>query len=123
MLIYSILLFIQRTLGTPKHQALVSPVCWTLIREQGSNTPAFVGTLGIPGSCPGMGKLTRWHPSGSLALCSLNNDFAQLCNSSDRLEHCTRVSRGTRLVTGYFVWFACMSFIMKALAAAALGLH
>ena len=81
MLIYSILLFIQRTLGTLKHQALVSPVCWTLIREQGSNTPAFVGTLGIPGSCPGMGKLTRWHPSGSLALCSLNNDFAQLCNS------------------------------------------
>ena len=27
------------------------------------------------------------------------------------------------MVTGYLVWFACMSFTMKALDTAALGLH
>ena len=29
----------------------------------------------------------------------------------------------THLVMGYFVWYACMSFTMKALAVAASGLH
>ena len=30
---------------------------------------------------------------------------------------------GTQLVMGYFLWYTCMSFTMKALADAALGLH
>ena len=45
------------------------------------------------------GKLARWHQSGSLAPCSVNNDFARLSNSWDSLQHCA--SRGTGLDTGY----------------------
>ena len=58
-----------------------------------------------------------------LTPCSVNNDFAQLCNSWNHLWHCAWTSWGTHLVTGYFVWYACISFTMKVLASAALGLH
>ena len=49
-----------------------------------------------------MGKLTRWHWSGSLTLCSVNNDFAWLCNGWDHLCHCTCTSWCIHLATGYF---------------------
>ena len=41
----------------------------------------------------------------------------------DHLYHYTFLSRGTCLVTGYFVWYTYMGFTMKTLTAAALGLH
>ena len=65
------------------------------------------------------------HPTLSRPLtpCSVNNDFAWLCNDWDHLLHCTCASWRTHLVTDCFVQFAYMSFAMKALAAAALGLH
>ena len=70
-----------------------------------------------------VGKLTRRSQLGSLALCSVNNDFAWLCNSWDHLQHCACPSWGTLLVMSYPVHHACMSSTMKALAAAALELH
>ena len=33
------------------------------------------------------------------------------------------MSQGTHLVMGYFVWYTCMSFTVKALASAALAPH
>ena len=65
-----------------------------------------------------MEKLTRWNPTLScpLAPCSVNNDFAQLCNIFDCLWHCACASQSTCLVTGYCV-------TVKALAAAAFGSH
>ena len=33
------------------------------------------------------------------------------------------MAQGARLAPSCFVWYACMDFTMKALAAAALGLH
>ena len=64
--------------------------------------------------------------SYSLTPCSVNIDFTQLCKSWYFLWHYACTSQGTCLVMGYFVWYTCMSFTMKtlaALAAAALGLH
>ena len=58
-----------------------------------------------------------------LAPCSVNNDFAWLCNSWAHLQHCACTSWGTRLVTSYPMHYACMSSTLKALAAAALELH
>ena len=67
--------------------------------------------------------------SGSLAPqplthapCFVNNDYVT-AEVWDHLYHCAWMSRGTHLLMGYCVQYACMSFTMKALAAAASGLH
>ena len=54
----------------------------------------------------------------ALAPCFVNNNY----NIWDHLDHCVCGSRGPRKVTGCHVWYPCMRFTMKALAAAALGL-
>ena len=54
---------------------------------------------------------------------SVNNDFTRLCNSWDHSQNWACMLRGTHSVTGYFVLYTCLSFTMKALDAAALGLH
>ena len=41
--------------------------------------------------------------SGSLAPCSVNNDFAWLCKSWDCLQHCACMSQAHRVVWGYVV--------------------
>ena len=46
-----------------------------------------------------------------------------LCHSWDHFQPYACTSQGTRVLTGYFVRFPCMSFTMKALAAAAPGLQ
>ena len=79
-------------------------------------------------SCP----MLSW----PLTPCSVNNDFAQLCNSWNHLYHCTCTSQSTCLNMGYFSYIGstwkspggcvCVhtgATTMKALAAAALGLH
>ena len=62
------------------------------------------------------GEITRWHQSiscprlslshprlsHSLTPCSLNIDFAWLCDGCDHLEHCIGTSQGTCLATGCF---------------------
>ena len=53
----------------------------------------------------------------------VNNDFARLFNVWDHLQNCMCASRRTHLIMAYFVGYACMSFTMKALAAATLMLH
>ena len=48
--------------------------------------------------------ITLSHPrlSHSLTPCSLNIDFAWLCDGCDHLEHCIGTSQGTCLATGCF---------------------
>ena len=63
---------------------------------------------------------SAWNPMLSRPLAPCANDLAQCW---DQLQHCVCMLQGTHLVTGYFVPFPCRGFTMKALAAAALGLH
>ena len=73
-----------------------------------------------------MGKPERWCQSCSLTHAltpSVNTDFAWLCNGQAHSQHHACAPWGARLLTGCCVRFACMSFTMRASAAAARGPH
>ena len=76
----------------------------------------------------GQEQLAKMVWSGSLAPQPLahlmfgNNDSVT-CSTVHVCYELLALSRGTRLVAGYCVQYAGMSFTMKALATAALGLH